>query len=127
MIDSIIFLLPPSLSGSKHQTERETRDYSNMTVTDLAATVTELAVDALVPSPPSLNGDAEEGPGRIPARPIVQRKMTSKKSSMLAVSDDPFAPREGKTLLWRNVNMTLVRVRLALLWYMYFLKSLLSM
>ena len=24
-------------------------------------------------------------------------------------SDDPFAPREGKTLLWRNVNMVLVR------------------
>jgi hypothetical protein len=23
-------------------------------------------------------------------------------------SDDPFALREGKTLLWRNVNMTLV-------------------
>ena len=22
---------------------------------------------------------------------------------------DPFAPREGKTLVWRNVNMTLVR------------------
>ena len=28
--------------------------------------------------------------------------------STLAVSDDPFAPREGKTLLWKNVNMTLV-------------------
>jgi hypothetical protein len=25
------------------------------------------------------------------------------------LSDDPFAPREGKTLLWRGVNMTLVR------------------
>ncbi|KAG7365608.1 ABC transporter [Nitzschia inconspicua] len=32
---------------------------------------------------------------------------TRKKSSMLAVSDDPFALREGKTLLWRNVNMVL--------------------
>jgi hypothetical protein len=32
----------------------------------------------------------------------------SKKISMLAVSDDPFAPREGKTLTWKNVNMTLV-------------------
>ena len=30
-------------------------------------------------------------------------------SSTLAVSDDPFAPREGKTLLWHNVNMVLVR------------------
>lgn len=32
----------------------------------------------------------------------------SRKGSALAVSDDPFFPREGKTLLWRNVNMTLV-------------------
>ena len=30
-------------------------------------------------------------------------------SSNLAVSDDPFAPREGKTLLWSDVNMVLVR------------------
>ena len=29
--------------------------------------------------------------------------------SDLTSSDDPFAPREGKTLLWRGVNMTLVR------------------
>ena len=38
-----------------------------------------------------------------------KKTLMSKKSSMLAVSDDPFAPREGKTLLWKNVNMTLVR------------------
>mmetsp|Transcript_49349 Transcript_49349/g.119684 ORF Transcript_49349/g.119684 Transcript_49349/m.119684 type:complete len:738 (+) Transcript_49349:311-2524(+) len=31
----------------------------------------------------------------------------SRQTSMLAVSDDPFAEREGKTLLWRDVNMTL--------------------
>ena len=30
-------------------------------------------------------------------------------SSNIVVSDDPFAPREGKTLLWRDVNMVLVR------------------
>ena len=36
------------------------------------------------------------------------KTLMSKKSSVLAVSDDPFAPREGKTLLWKNVNMTLV-------------------
>ena len=37
-------------------------------------------------------------------------ELTSKGSgSNLAVSDDPFAPREGKTLLWRDVNMVLVR------------------
>ena len=33
-----------------------------------------------------------------------------KKSSVLETSDDPFAIREGKTLLWRNINMTLVRI-----------------
>ncbi len=37
-----------------------------------------------------------------------KERLYSKKSSLLAVSDDPFAPREGKTLLWRNVNMILV-------------------
>jgi hypothetical protein len=35
-----------------------------------------------------------------------------RKTSMLASSDDPFALREGKTLLWRNVNMTLVSFHL---------------
>ena len=35
--------------------------------------------------------------------------LLSKESSVLPASDDPFAPREGKTLLWRNVNMVLVR------------------
>jgi hypothetical protein len=39
------------------------------------------------------------------AAPKVNR--TTGKSS-LAVSDNPFAPRKGKALLWRNVNMTLV-------------------
>lgn len=29
-------------------------------------------------------------------------------SSVLHHSTDPFAYREGKTLVWRNVNMTLV-------------------
>lgn len=40
-----------------------------------------------------------------------QSAYNRRKSSVLAVSDDPFAPREGKTLLWRNVNMTLVSFR----------------
>lgn len=33
--------------------------------------------------------------------------LISKKSSVLASSDDPFATREGKTLLWRDINMVL--------------------
>jgi hypothetical protein len=36
-------------------------------------------------------------------------KYVDKQSSTLDNHDDPFAPREGKTLLWKNVNMTLVR------------------
>ena len=34
---------------------------------------------------------------------------TDRTLSVLASRDDPFAPREGKTLAWKNVNMTLVR------------------
>lgn len=32
----------------------------------------------------------------------------ARQSSVLDRHDDPFAQREGKTLTWRNVNMTLV-------------------
>lgn len=62
-----------------------------------------------VPGPPSNKGDIEEEI----AQPTTSTKprLFSKKSSVLAASDDPFAPREGKTLLWRNVNMTLVSPR----------------
>lgn len=35
-------------------------------------------------------------------------KNFSRNESTLDSHDDPFAPREGKTLTWRNVNMTLV-------------------
>jgi hypothetical protein len=36
------------------------------------------------------------------------RQMSKRRMSELASSDDPFAIREGKTLLWTNVNMVLV-------------------
>jgi hypothetical protein len=49
------------------------------------------------------NKDIEVGIAMNPER------MGRKSSVILSVSDDPFAPRDGKTLLWRNVNMTLVR------------------
>jgi hypothetical protein len=35
----------------------------------------------------------------------------TEKSMALEARDDPFAAREGKTLTWRNVDMTLVRSR----------------
>jgi hypothetical protein len=57
------------------------------------------------------NTDVEAGVEVEEPTPSLPSKKPSMrtKGSMLAVSDDPFAAREGKTLLWRNVNMTLVR------------------
>lgn len=49
------------------------------------------------------SADLEEGTEINSSAP----KLTSKQSSMLATSDDPFALREGKALLWKDVNMTL--------------------
>lgn len=43
--------------------------------------------------------------GEIPEAPVLQ-----KEESRLDPSEDPFAHREGKTLLWRDINMTLVRI-----------------
>jgi hypothetical protein len=43
--------------------------------------------------------------------PSANGRISKKGSSMSTGSDDPFAPREGKTLVWRNVNMTLVSLR----------------
>lgn len=45
--------------------------------------------------------DAEMGGAR--GKP----KLESKKSSFLDRHDDPFATREGKTLVWRDIQMTL--------------------
>jgi ABC-type lipoprotein export system ATPase subunit len=39
----------------------------------------------------------------------VRKRMSHRRSSQLA--DDPFAEREGKTLTWRNINMTLAEGR----------------
>jgi hypothetical protein len=35
-------------------------------------------------------------------------KSLNRNESKLDQHADPFAPRDGKTLVWRNVNMTLV-------------------
>lgn len=37
-----------------------------------------------------------------------------KMESQLDTHTDPFAPREGKTLVWKNVNMILVRLLLTI-------------
>jgi ABC-type multidrug transport system ATPase subunit len=52
----------------------------------------------------------EEETEKSPTTLTRQSGYDRRQSSMLAASDDPFALREGKTLLWRNVNMTLVSV-----------------
>lgn len=83
-----------------------------MTVTEvIAKEIAEVKDELEAPAHPSEDGkEAEEVP--MESQTEIERSkrtLTSKKSSVLAASDDPFAPREGKTLLWRNVNMTLVR------------------
>ena len=47
------------------------------------------------------------------ARPSMDDSQGSdaNKSPIIEKRDDPFAPREGKTLTWRNVDMTLVSTR----------------
>jgi hypothetical protein len=40
---------------------------------------------------------------------IIETPQKVSSDSVLEAGDDPFANRDGKTLLWRNVNMTLVR------------------
>ena len=53
--------------------------------------------------------DADE---EIFVKAVNVHKMTGENRavSVLDSHDDPFAPREGKTLAWKNVNMTLVRL-----------------
>lgn len=41
---------------------------------------------------------------------VEKPSLVARKSSTLDRHDDPFAQREGKTLTWRQVNMTLVSI-----------------
>lgn len=41
--------------------------------------------------------------------PTRNKKTINTKESALDKHTDPFAQREGKTLVWKNVNMILVR------------------
>jgi hypothetical protein len=60
---------------------------------------------SFAPTPPAMvtTTTTTKDPAKSPPQ---YRKSTM---SALDTGDDPFAPREGKTLLWRNVNMILVR------------------
>jgi hypothetical protein len=42
-------------------------------------------------------------------RADLESERAEKRGSALSGQDDPFAPREGKTLVWTDVSMTLVR------------------
>jgi hypothetical protein len=53
--------------------------------------------------------EAQEVEFARPSKDDTQRSGTNKSTTMKR--DDPFAPREGKTLTWRNVDMTLVSTR----------------
>ena len=46
--------------------------------------------------------DAEVEKGVDPTPPVA--------ISLPSIHTDPFATREGKTLTWKNINMTLVRL-----------------
>jgi hypothetical protein len=50
-------------------------------------------------SPKDADTDVEAG--------VQKPTLVPRKSSVLATSDDPFALRDGKTLLWKDINMTL--------------------
>lgn len=39
---------------------------------------------------------------------LPTKEPVSHQASVLDRHDDPFAPREGKTLIWKDINMTLV-------------------
>lgn len=51
----------------------------------------------------------EEEATPVTIQPRKQPKAIDRTKSILNTHTDPFAPREGKALVWRNVNMTLVR------------------
>jgi hypothetical protein len=57
---------------------------------------------------PNSNESINVSPSTNAAEDLEEQRGSNTMMSMLTVSDDPFAPREGKTLLWKNVNMTLV-------------------
>ena len=65
-------------------------------------------MDGSPPSPP-----AKKEPVKTAMPPKEETtKVLDRMESTLDHHTDPFAPREGKTLTWKNVNMTLVSVSL---------------
>jgi hypothetical protein len=57
--------------------------------------------------------DMESGGGTPRSNDQLQENGDTTNDGALDVQTDPFAPRVGKTLVWRNINMTLVSLLLA--------------
>lgn len=63
------------------------------------------SVEIGLPTDPEMGVPARSSrSSRQPSRAPIEKK----KTSGLDTHDDPFALREGKTLTWRDMNMTLV-------------------
>jgi hypothetical protein len=91
----------------KKKSIRKDRSQKSLTDNDGAGMIEALVVpaNAIAHEEEDWDDDVEGGtPGR------SNREYITRTTSALAVSADPFAAREGKTLIWRNINMTLVRV-----------------
>jgi hypothetical protein len=70
---------------------------------DNTTTATSLATGSAADDPPVImDEEAVVGSDN-------RKELTHAGASKLDMSADPFAPREGKTLTWKNINMTLVR------------------
>jgi hypothetical protein len=96
----IEFCDPDEMSLSEIITAASKNNNNNNHNTNGAVTKTSFAP---TPPPATVKTVVPKDPAKSP--PQYRHSTTS----VLDTGDDPFAPREGKTLLWRNVNMILVR------------------
>ena len=78
-------------------------------VASAAAASTSKAESLPLPPKPKQETASGGGTNGYGGDPEMQKKL-SHHTSTLDTADDPFALREGKTLLWKDVNMTLVSV-----------------
>lgn len=74
---------------------------------DKAPDPAEEVIGGTITSPEEEPNDVENGSVSKHHERSSSQILVSKKSSVLEASEDPFAHREGKTLLWRDINMTL--------------------
>jgi hypothetical protein len=103
---------PTSALPSKSKTKKsDTKNKKKSTTTAAAAAKTKKKISSSLSSPSTfvdipLGYDASE---RTEIGSISDER-TKSGSVVLSSSEDPFAKRTGKTLIWRDVQMTLVRI-----------------